>query len=124
MTYQDFVELLKGYCENNVAVNKDSFKNTLEQLEKNRIINYNKLGYAENLDNDKTGRYFLDYYDNIDAKILNMTDTQFKTNTVLLNVCDDEVTVLAITKYMYSPEAISYNHTAIENIILKKIKEK
>lgn len=111
MQYEELIELLGDYCENNIPISPNSFFNTVEEMFDNKVISIKKtskdLIQILRTANSQTIERNLIYYvhNGIYTRglCINIYNTaESKSNSILISLKNDEVKILLISQAAYS----------------------
>ena len=100
MKYDEFIELLGGYCENNIEISINSFVNTIKSLVKDKeILNTNKR-YIDNIEERIRNNPYIGY--NTTEGRMYCILINLDKNSILLRTNDSNtLKILGISKGCY-----------------------
>lgn len=103
MTYDDFMDLIKDYCENNIPISINSLFNTLDSID---VIGNkeNLLKKKINTINSKYTTYLVSSLELNIHEILSGTVISTDKNSIIINKYNDqEVKIMAVSNKPFSP---------------------
>lgn len=116
MAYDDFIDYIKGYCENNIPISIESLFNTLDSMDivKNKEVLLDK---KINTINKKYTTYLISSLKLSIHKILTGTVISTDKNSIIINKYNNqEVKIMAITNKPFSPITLYENTELLKEL--------
>ena len=116
MAYDDFIDYIKGYCENNIPISIESLFNTLDSIDvvKNKEILLRK---KSDTINSKYSAYLVLSLKLSIRKILNGIVISTDKNSIIINKYkNQEVKIMAVTEKPFSPIMLYVNTELLKEL--------
>lgn len=116
MAYDDFIDCIKGYCENNIPISIESLFNTLDSIDvvKNKEILLRK---KSDTINSKYSMYLVLSLKLSIRKILNGIVISTDKNSIIINKYNNqEVKIMAVTEKPFSPIMLYVNTELLKEL--------